>query len=62
MLQLQGEQLNHDPAAGLMVLGRTMRIRNLTKEDSGKYSCKASNGDRSARSQTLLLKVLCELK
>ncbi|XP_077297033.1 motor axon guidance molcule sidestep [Arctopsyche grandis] len=52
------EQLNNNPSEGLVVLGRTMRIRNLTREDSGNYSCKASNSEGDVLSQTLTINVL----
>ena len=56
----QGEALEHDVSAGVILSNMTLVLQRLTREDRGEYVCAARNSRGEGRSNAVPLVIKCE--
>lgn len=56
----QGQTIQHNPKAGVIVSAGDLAIQGVTRQQAGNYSCIASNVEGDGESNTVGLKVMCK--
>ena len=58
---LQGEPIRQDLSGGIILSNLSLVIQHITPAQSGNYTCKATNTEGAAASNTLPLHIECKV-